>query len=150
MSSNNDKDCLIATLQQQLAATSVQSDNLEGTPFYKQLVKDPCTVGQAAIQLKDNRSNFDKWQSNINSILQLAFPHASNFLNDKTNFTNLTQNKDLIVQHLLKASLNQCLYIVLKGLNNSCASIVAALEKDCYGTTRSGMIWTKPWWNGAS
>ncbi|KAI8443040.1 hypothetical protein BY996DRAFT_6428310 [Phakopsora pachyrhizi] len=105
MNSDNNKDCLIATLQRQLAAVSMHPDNPENTPFYKRLVKDPRAVGQVAVQLKDNGSNFDDWHCDINSIIQLASPPCvSNFLNDKVHFTVLSENEDLIVQHLLKAS----------------------------------------------
>ncbi|KAI8444635.1 hypothetical protein BY996DRAFT_6527194 [Phakopsora pachyrhizi] len=85
-------------------------------------------------------SNFDKWQSDLNEVLQLAFSNVQNFLNLKSNFNILTKHEEVIIQKLLKSSIDKSLHVALKGSDDSFSSILNALEGEFYGLLRSPMV----------
>ncbi|CAH7688220.1 hypothetical protein PPACK8108_LOCUS23156 [Phakopsora pachyrhizi] len=85
---------MIETLQQQIAATTIDNK----TPFYHCLIKNPQAVGDATTKVNSDGSNFEMWQSDMNSVMALAFPGINNFLNLEDNFDTLTPNKEVVVQ----------------------------------------------------
>ncbi|KAI8453152.1 hypothetical protein BY996DRAFT_6414896 [Phakopsora pachyrhizi] len=136
MASDDDKDKMIATLQRQLAAVTIGDEGFK-TPFYKQFMKDPQGMAKDTDKLKRDGSNFVEWRSSINSSLLLVFPDINCFLNDKSNFDNLLKHEKLAVCHHLKTSIDQGLFLSIKGDECSGKELLQLLETECYGSSCS-------------
>ncbi|KAI8458222.1 hypothetical protein BY996DRAFT_6411090 [Phakopsora pachyrhizi] len=94
MASDDDKDRMIANLQQQLAAATIGDDSFK-TPFYKRFMKDLQGVAKDNKKLQRDGSNFLEWRSSLNSCLLLAFPDNKRYLNNKNYFDNLLKHEEM-------------------------------------------------------
>ncbi|CAH7667034.1 hypothetical protein PPACK8108_LOCUS1407 [Phakopsora pachyrhizi] len=136
MASDDDKDIMIESLQQQLSGATIGEDSFK-TPFYKQFMKKSQGMAKDTNKLQRDGFNFVEWGLSLNSSLLLAFPDNKRFLNDKNNFDNLLKHEEITVCHLLKTSIDRGLLLLIQGDKCSGKELLKLLKTECYGSSHS-------------